>query len=116
MSLSLHQRGFSSLTLQFAKQGRLPLKAWSVVSFDKYSDDDAMKRFIDYLCNTMTLHGINVENRFPALIPPVDPRGENNIKRSLQQAARAAFQAGGKVAPQLICVILPGKCVRSRGE
>ncbi|WRT64136.1 uncharacterized protein IL334_001065 [Kwoniella shivajii] len=93
---------------QFHSNGKKPLKAWSVISFDKYIDQDEMHRYITYLCSVLRAHGVEVENSRPMCIGPIDPRGDSAIPHALQEAARAAYRSG-KCAPQLICCILPGR-------
>ncbi|OCF39530.1 hypothetical protein I317_06689 [Kwoniella heveanensis CBS 569] len=93
---------------QFFRNGKKPLCAWSVVSFDKYTGVDEMRRYIGYLCQTLRNHGVVVANRTPECIAPRDPRQEGNILAALKEAGRAAYMAG-KCAPQLICCVLPGR-------
>jgi eukaryotic translation initiation factor 2C len=96
------------LMTKFFRNGQAPLKAWSVISFDKYTNVDEMKRYVIYLMQTLERHGVKIDNKQPTLIGPVDPTREQNVKSALQSAARAAFQAG-QCAPQLIFIILPGR-------
>ena len=86
-----------------------PLKAWSFISFDRYLDQDDMKGYIDYLCQTLHQHGVPIENGRPECFGPIDPRPDGNVEGAMQQAARAAYKAGGNIAPQLICIVLPGR-------
>lgn len=67
-----------------------------------------MKRYISYLMSTLQTHGVVVENKTPSLVGPINPMQPGAVKRALQTAARAAYMAG-KIAPQLICVVLPGR-------
>ena len=97
-----------ALLCQFIVNGPKPLKAWAVISFERFCDSDDMKRYITYMCEVLTAHGVVVENRQPATFGPVDPRGPGVILNSLQSAARASYKAG-RCAPQLICIILPGR-------
>ncbi|RSH92939.1 hypothetical protein EHS25_008385 [Saitozyma podzolica] len=106
---------------QFFRPGRTPLVAWAVISFDRYTDRGTMQSYVTYLCDTLIAHGVPVVNRQPSCIGPVDPRKEENVKGALQEAARDSYIAGKKAvdagrlnpawkcAPQLICVVLPGK-------
>jgi hypothetical protein len=92
-----------------------------VISFDRFCDRDDMQRYVNFLCDTLDAHGVPVINRQPSCIGPVDPRREENVKGALQEAARDSYIAGKKAldagrvdpawkcAPQLICVVLPGK-------
>ena len=73
-----------------------------------------MKRYIGYLCDTLIAHGVPVGNRFPALIPPVDPRAPANLIAAIQDAARQAYMGGDKGSPQLICCVLPGRSANHR--
>nr|XP_018267308.1 uncharacterized protein I303_01293 [Kwoniella dejecticola CBS 10117]OBR89466.1 hypothetical protein I303_01293 [Kwoniella dejecticola CBS 10117] len=93
---------------RFFKNGKKPLIAWSVVSFEKYTEQDEMHRYIHYLVNVLQAHGVQVITKQPDCIGPIDPRGPRAIPNALQQAARAAYMVG-KCAPQLICCILPGR-------
>ncbi|OCF55470.1 hypothetical protein L486_06954 [Kwoniella mangroviensis CBS 10435] len=92
----------------FFRNGKKPLMAWSVISFDKWTEEDEMHRYITYLCETLTAHGVDVRNRQPDCIGPIDPRGNDAVSNALQQAARAAYRVG-RCAPQLICCVLPGR-------
>jgi eukaryotic translation initiation factor 2C len=96
------------INYQFFRNGNQPLKAWSVISFDRYTDVDEMKRYISYLMDTLITHGVKIANKTPTLVGPINPIKEIDVKNALQTAARAAFKAGG-CAPQLIFVILPGR-------
>jgi eukaryotic translation initiation factor 2C len=93
---------------QFFRSER-PLKAWAFISFDKFCDQDNMRRYIHFLCGTLEVHGVPVENKRPECFGPIDPRNPSNIAGALQQAARSAYMSGGKCAPQLICIVLPGR-------
>lgn len=98
-------------TYQLIKQffrSEQSLKAWSIISFDRFLDQKDMQRYITYLCQTLRQHGVPIENDTPECFGPIDPRPEGNVESALQQAARSAFRAG-KCAPQLICVVLPGR-------
>ncbi|EIW72602.1 hypothetical protein TREMEDRAFT_12051, partial [Tremella mesenterica DSM 1558] len=86
----------------------IPLKAWAFISFDKFLDEDPMRRYIQYLIDVLEAHGVEVENRHPPCIGPINPFNEARRLEALQEAARDAYRAG-KRNPQLICVILPGK-------
>jgi hypothetical protein len=94
--------------LQFFRNANQPLKAWSVVSFDRFTDVDEMKRYMVYLMGTLESHGVKIANKAPTLVGPINPLKEQDVRAALQTAARAAFKAGG-CAPQLIFVILPGR-------
>ncbi|WVQ85375.1 hypothetical protein IAT38_007540 [Cryptococcus sp. DSM 104549] len=94
---------------KFFRNGKRPLQAWSVISFDRYTDRDEMQRYITYMCQVLEAHGVIVANKKPECLGPIDPRQPGSIKNAMQQGARAAFMAGGGVAPQLICCILPGR-------
>lgn len=96
--------------LRFIRDGNRPLKNWAVVSFDRYCDTDSMQRWITFLVRRLQQLGVKVVNPRPALIPPVDPRIPGSITKQLQLAARAAYSVDQQ-GPQLICAILPGKCV-----
>lgn len=96
------------LTCQFY-QSNQPLKAWSFISFDRFLDQGDMQRYIIYLCQTLHQHGVKIENGRPGYFGPVDPRPDGNVEGALQQAARSAYKAGGGIAPQLICIVLPGR-------
>lgn len=85
-----------------------PLKAWAVISFDRFLDQDDMKRYITYLCQTLGQHGVPIDNARPECFGPIDPRPEGNVESALQQAARSAYRVG-KCPPQLICIVLPGR-------
>lgn len=61
-----------------------------------------------YLMSTLRNHGVVIENQTPALIGPVNPMQPGAVRDALQKAARTAYEAG-KIAPQLICVVLPGR-------
>ncbi|ORY32296.1 Piwi domain-domain-containing protein [Naematelia encephala] len=91
-----------------AKAAKTPLIAWACISFDRYYDEDDMRRYITYLCGTFDSHGIPVMNRKPALFTSTDPRQPGVVTEYLQKAARACYMAG-KCTPQLICCILPGR-------
>ncbi|WVW82289.1 hypothetical protein I302_104295 [Kwoniella bestiolae CBS 10118] len=93
---------------RFFRNGRKPLVAWSVISFDRWTEQDEMHRYITFLCQVLQSHGVEVVNTQPECIGPIDPRGNDAVANALQQAARAAYRAG-KCAPQLICCILPGR-------
>ncbi|WVQ97314.1 hypothetical protein IAU59_004425 [Kwoniella sp. CBS 9459] len=93
---------------QFFRNGKKPLVAWAVVSFDRYTGRDEMQRYVTYLCDTLKNHGVNVANSTPVCIPPRDPRQVENVLGGLKEAARAAYMAGN-CAPQLICCVLPGR-------
>lgn len=95
-------------SLQFVKNGPRPLQSWAMVSFDKYTNFDDMKRYITYLVGTMQAHGVVVQLPTPPLIPPRDPRQLSTVKATLQEAALEAYKATG-CDPQLICVVLPGR-------
>lgn len=93
---------------QFYRNGKTPLKAWSIISFDGFTDDDEMKRYVAYMVEVLRAHGVEVANAKPKCIGPIDPRKPEAIKEALQLAAREAYMAG-KCSPQLICAVLPGR-------
>ncbi|WWC66253.1 uncharacterized protein I206_100154 [Kwoniella pini CBS 10737] len=93
---------------RFFRNGKKPLVAWAVVSFDRYTEQDEMHRYITFMVESLTAHGVLVHTKHPECIGPIDPRGARAIPNALQQAARAAYMVG-KCAPQLICCILPGR-------
>jgi eukaryotic translation initiation factor 2C len=95
---------------QFYKPGPLPLTSWAVISYDKYTDSDDMKRYVTYLVDTLKSHGVQVDNPRPPLVGPRDPRTQAGIIEGLQMGAREAYKATGK-KPQLLCVVLPGRSV-----
>lgn len=67
-----------------------------------------MRRYVIYLCGVLKSHGVVVDNPEPALLGPVDPQQPGVMQHYLQAAARKSYIAG-KCAPQLICIILPGR-------
>ncbi|KAJ9122250.1 hypothetical protein QFC22_001670 [Naganishia vaughanmartiniae] len=102
---------------QFFKPGA-PLKAWSVVSFDRNADTQLMQGFITYLVNNLKRNGMSVPTERPPLLGPINPAqgttGSSGVSEgvynALLNAGSAAYAAGGKtIAPQLIIVILPGR-------
>ncbi|WWD17893.1 hypothetical protein CI109_102338 [Kwoniella shandongensis] len=93
---------------QFFRNGKKPLVAWSVISFDRYTEADEMQRYITYLCQVLSAHGVQVANRQPECIGPINPTKKGAITNALQLGARAAYMAG-KCPPQLICCVLPGR-------
>lgn len=92
----------------FFRDGLRPLNNWAVVSFERFTDEDTMARWVNYLVRRLRQLGVEVQNPTPPLIGPVDPRRPNMIADQLKLAARAAFQVSNET-PQLICCILPGK-------
>lgn len=98
---------------QFYKNSKRPLKSWAFVSFDRFFEEEAKIRFSNYLCRVLVSHGVEVVNRNPPFIGPMDPRDPelpNPILHGLQLGAREAFRSGGdRGSPQLICVVLPGR-------
>ncbi len=92
----------------FFRDGLRPLNNWAVVSFERFTDEDTMARWVNYLVRRLRQLGVEVQNPTPPLIDPVDPRRPNMIADQLKLAARAAFQVSNET-PQLICCILPGK-------
>lgn len=94
--------------LRFIRDGNRPLKNWAIVSFDRYTDTDSMARWVTFLAARLSQLGIDVVNRQPVLIAPIDPRVPGKITEQLQLAAREAFKISQET-PQLICCILPGK-------
>lgn len=94
---------------QFYRNGTKPLIAWAVVSFDRYTDQIGMERYVNFLCKTLKQHGVHVGNLRPECIGPINPKAsEDSIKIALQRAAQSAYRAG-RMSPQLICCVLPGK-------
>ncbi|KAJ9121617.1 hypothetical protein QFC22_002237 [Naganishia vaughanmartiniae] len=108
---------FGSWNLKGKKfcQPGTPLTAWSVVSFDRNMGPAEMRPFIQYFTKALVIAGVRVNTQQPPLIGPVNPAFQGNgINRSvfdaLTQAAKAAWEAGGKKGPpQLILVLLPGR-------
>ncbi|KAK4686283.1 eukaryotic translation initiation factor 2C, partial [Tremellales sp. Uapishka_1] len=94
---------------QFARPINRPLTAWSVISFDRYCDADDMQRYIVYLCRTLISLGVQVANKEPECLGPFNPTVESNIVEALSKGAKSAYMKGGKMYPQLIVVILPGR-------
>ncbi|BEI91628.1 uncharacterized protein CcaverHIS019_0404480 [Cutaneotrichosporon cavernicola] len=94
--------------LTFFREGLRPLTNWAVVSFERYTDEDTMKRWVMFLVQRLRQLGVKVDNPTPKLIPPLDPRQPDVITNQLKVAARAAYRVNNQV-PQLICCILPGK-------
>ncbi|KAJ9093915.1 hypothetical protein QFC19_008147 [Naganishia cerealis] len=102
---------------QFFKPGA-PLKAWSVLSFDRGADIPMMQGFVTYLVNTLKKNGMDVPTNRPPLLGPINPAQgpsgpggvSEGVLNALMNAGSQAFAAGGKtVAPQLIIIILPGR-------
>lgn len=79
-----------------------------MVSFDRYTDTDEMKRYIIYLMKTLITHGVKIETKAPMLLGPYNPTQPDAVRDAMTKAARAAFELGG-CAPQIIFVILPGR-------
>ncbi|WWC86242.1 uncharacterized protein L201_001115 [Kwoniella dendrophila CBS 6074] len=93
---------------KFFRNGKKPLIAWSVISFDRWTEQDEMHRYITYLCQVLEAHGVDIATKQPDCFGPVDPRERDAIPKALQRAAQAAYRKG-KCAPQLICCVLPGR-------
>ncbi|KAJ9102416.1 hypothetical protein QFC21_002816 [Naganishia friedmannii] len=108
---------FGSWNLKGKKfcQPGAPLTAWSVVSFERNMGPAEMRPFIQFFTRGLAAAGITVATQQPPLIGPVNPALQGNgVNRSvldtLTQAAKAAWEAGGKKGPpQLIVVLLPGR-------
>lgn len=94
--------------MQFYRNADQPLKAWSVVSFDKFTDHREMERYIVFMIKTLVKHGVKVEQTTPALLGPIDPRRPGAVQEAMREAAGKAYRLGN-CAPQLIFVILPGR-------
>ena len=94
----------------FFRQGKKPLVAWSFISFDRWCDEDDMRRYCAFLVGFLQRFGVDVPNKNPVCIGPVDPRQPENVVEALKRASKAAYTAG-KCAPQLICIVLPGRWV-----
>ncbi|KAJ9098336.1 hypothetical protein QFC19_006460 [Naganishia cerealis] len=92
-----------------------PLAAWSVVSFDRNVGPNEMKGFIQFFVRALGVAGVKVNTAQPPLIGPVNPSYQGNgmnksVFDALSQAAKGAWEVGGKKgAPQLIVVLLPGR-------
>lgn len=90
-----------------------PLTAWSVVSFERNMGAAEMRPFVQFFTRGLGATGIQVATQQPPLIGPINPAyqgtGVNkSILDALTQAAKAAWEAGGKKGPpQLIVVLLP---------
>lgn len=69
-----------------------------------------MKRYFMYMIDTLRNHGVKIENDRPTLVGPINPLIPGAVKDGLKLAARGAYMGGGgQCAPQLICVVLPGR-------
>lgn len=100
--------GWNLKGVNFTRPGR-PLKAWSVLSLDRYFGTGDMQNFVGFFVNQMKMYGINVVNPTPALI---EGDSRKPLKDNLSEAARQAFMQS-KSNPQIILVLLP-VCLRAK--
>ncbi|WWC86900.1 uncharacterized protein L201_001779 [Kwoniella dendrophila CBS 6074] len=80
-----------------------PLKAWSIVCFDRFLQLDNLKSIVTQLVNSLTKNDCLVPNRQPPII-----HGDLfELTKHLGRAADEASKYGGNVYPQLVVVIVP---------
>ncbi|ORY31025.1 putative Argonaute-like protein [Naematelia encephala] len=110
--------GWNLKSVSFTQKGK-PLRAWSVLSLDRFFGREECQRFVNALVKVLNSSNCPVVNQHPAFIQanPDDNGALQGIRPGLQEAARQAYTSQienprnpkDRVDPQLVIVVMPRK-------